>query len=291
MRHHCRKPAEACRQDQARHPADARARHRFPGDDRNRDRDRGAVRRRHAGFRGGRRGTTAHGRQSRRHGDGTAAGRPSMTAHTLIEQEALRRSPEEQREYERREVAAHYEHDPEIFSLVLDSQLTYSTGIFVDPHENLEAAQRRKFAHVRGLLRLRPGDYVFDAGCGWGSILLDVAEHTGARVHGITLSAKQREVALARARARIDVEHIGDVRLEPGSVDAIIFSGSIVHMHDRPAIHRWVARALRPGGRLFISDCYFPVQQRGSRETAATEYILGRTLGYCRPLTLSEGLA
>jgi cyclopropane-fatty-acyl-phospholipid synthase len=220
-----------------------------------------------------------------------------MTAHTLIEQEALRRSPEEQREYERREVAAHYEHDPEIFSLVLDSQLTYSTGIFVGPHENLEAAQRRKFAHVRGLLRLRPGDYVFDAGCGWGSILLDVAEHTGARVHGITLSAKQREVALARARARgiadrvrIDVEHIGDVRLEPGSVDAIIFSGSIVHMHDRPAIHRWVARALRPGGRLFISDCYFPVQQRGSRETAATEYILGRTLGYCRLLTLSEEL-
>jgi len=108
---------------------------------------------------------------------------------------------------------------------------------------------------------------------------------TGAHVHGITLSAKQREVALDRARiraiadrVRIDVAHIGEVELEPESLDAIVFSGSIVHMHDRAGIHRWVARHLKPGGRLFISDCYFPAEQRGSRESDATDYILGRAL-------------
>jgi cyclopropane-fatty-acyl-phospholipid synthase len=163
-----------------------------------------------------------------------------MTAHTVLERDALRRSAAEQREFERREVAAHYEHDPDIFSLVLDSQLTYSTGIFLNAEEDLETAQTRKFAHVRELLRLKPGDAVFDAGCGWGSILLNLAQHTGAQVHGITLSAKQREVALKRARergiadrVRIDVTHIGEVGLAPESVDAIVFSGSIVHMHDR----------------------------------------------------------
>lgn len=218
--------------------------------------------------------------------------------HTLLEREATERSAGEQRDFERAKVAEHYEHDPEIFSLVLDSQLAYSTGIFLRPDEDLEAAQQRKLAHIRTLLRLKPDDRVFDAGCGWGSVLLHLAQHAGAHVHGITLSATQREVALDRARlrgiaerVRIDVTHIGEVELEPGSLDAIVFSGSIVHMHDREGVHRWAARHLRPGGRLFISDCYFPAEQRGSRESDATDYILGRALGYCRLLTLSDELA
>jgi cyclopropane-fatty-acyl-phospholipid synthase len=217
--------------------------------------------------------------------------------HTVLERAASARSAADQRDFERAKVAEHYEHDPEIFSLVLDSQLAYSTGIFLAPDEDLETAQQRKFAHIRALLRLKPGDSVFDAGCGWGSVLLNLAQHAGAHVHGITLSAKQREVALDRARirgvadrVRIDVAHIGEVELDPQSLDAVVFSGSIVHMHDRAGVHRWVARHLKPGGRLFISDCYFPAEQRGSRETEATDYILGRALGYCRLLTLSEEL-
>ena len=219
-------------------------------------------------------------------------------AHTLLEREATERSAAEQREFERARVSQHYEHDPAIFSLVLDSQLAYSTGVFLAPDEDLETAQQRKLAHIAKLLRLQPGDRVFDAGCGWGSVLLHLAQHSGARVHGITLSARQREVALDRAaergvagRVRIDVAHIGEVELEPASLDAVVFSGSIVHMHDRAAIHGWVARHLKPGGRLFISDCYFPAEQRGSRDSDATEYILGRALGYCRLLTLAEELA
>jgi cyclopropane-fatty-acyl-phospholipid synthase len=216
---------------------------------------------------------------------------------TTLEREAQNRSTDEQREFESRQVAAHYEHNPDIFALVLDSQLTYSTGIFRSPGEDLETAQRRKFEHLRELLRIQPGEEVFDAGCGWGSILLDLAEHTDGRFYGVTLSAKQREIALERARqrgvadrVRVEVAHVGDVSLGPNSTNVIIFSGSIVHMHDRDAIHQWVASSLRPGGRLLISDCYFPGQQRGSRDSEATEYILGHTLGYCRLLTLSEEL-
>jgi len=88
--------------------------------------------------------------------------------HTLLERAATERSAADQREFERQQVSQHYEHDPEIFSLVLDSQLAYSTGIFLSPDEDLETAQQRKFAHIRALLRLKPGDRVFDAGCGWG---------------------------------------------------------------------------------------------------------------------------
>lgn len=218
-------------------------------------------------------------------------------ARTRAEREALLRSAAEQREHERQAVAAHYEHSPEIFSMVLDRRLAYATGVFVDPDDDLETAQERKYARIMTKLAIRPGERVLDVGCGWGSNLLYLAQHTQGVFQGITLSAQQREEALARARAwgvadrvRIDVCHVEDLALEANSVDAVLFSGSIVHMHNRPAVHELVGKILKPGGRMLISDCYFPVQERGDRESAATQYIFVEALGYCRLLSLAEEL-
>jgi cyclopropane-fatty-acyl-phospholipid synthase len=221
-----------------------------------------------------------------------------MIGRTRAEREATARSAETQREHERRAVAEHYEHNPEIFSMVLDSRLTYSTGIFARPDEDLEAAQDRKMARIASLVDIQPGERVLDIGCGWGSVLLYLAEHTQGHFHGITLSEKQRAVALDRARqkgvdgrVRIDLRHVEELDLGAESVDVIVFSGSIVHMHNREAVHALVGRALRPGGRVLISDCYFPGRSRGDTDSAATDYIFVRALGYCRLLSLSEELA
>ena len=220
-----------------------------------------------------------------------------MNAVMQAEQQAAVRTHAAQREHERAEVAAHYEHDPAIFSLVLDSQLTYSTGIFLDESDDLETAQRRKFARVRQLLAIRPGEQVLDVGCGWGSILLDLAAHTQAAIRGITLSQQQRSVDLKRAReqglagrVRIDRCHVEDLDLLPESLDVVLFSGSIVHMHNREEIYQLVSEALRPGGRLLVSDCFFPKEARGDRGSDATHYIFVKALGYCQLLTLAQEL-
>jgi cyclopropane-fatty-acyl-phospholipid synthase len=221
-----------------------------------------------------------------------------VETRTLAERQAALRTRAEQREHERAEVAAHYEHDPEIFSLVLDSQLTYSTGIFARPGDDLETAQQRKFAFVARHLAIRPGETVLDVGCGWGSNLLYLAEHPEGSFHGITLSSRQREVALERARqrgtssrVRIDLCHVEELDLPPESIDAVLFSGSIVHMHNREEVHRLVGHVLRPGGRLLISDCHFPRQVRGDRTSSSTQFIFVTALGYCRLLGLAEELA
>ena len=71
----------------------------------------------------------------------------------------------------------------------------------------------------------------------------------------------------------------------------ILFSGSIVHMRNRAEIHQMVNRVLRPGGRVLISDCYFPSQIRGDRASRATDYIFYKTLGYCLLLNLHEEMS
>jgi cyclopropane-fatty-acyl-phospholipid synthase len=71
----------------------------------------------------------------------------------------------------------------------------------------------------------------------------------------------------------------------------VLFVGSIVHMQNREEIYGRVASALRPGGRLLISDCFFPVEVRGDRESSATHFIFFDALGYCRLLNLSGELA
>src|SRR5262249_54275776 len=91
-------------------------------------------------------------------------------------------------------------------------------------------------------------------------------------------------------RISVDLCHVEDLALPPDTVDAVLFSGSIVHMRNREKIHGFVANILRPGGRVLISDCYFPSPVRGNRTSQATNYIFYKTLGYCLLLNLHEEL-
>jgi cyclopropane-fatty-acyl-phospholipid synthase len=217
---------------------------------------------------------------------------------TPAERDAVLRGQNAQREHERKVVAEHYQERAEIFSKVLDRRLAYATGFFERDDEDLETAQARKYALVERWLSIQPGEKVLDVGCGWGSNMLYLAEHTQGRFHGVTLSDKQAEEARRRAqdggvggKVRIDVCHVEDLDLAAESYDCVIFSGSIVHMHNRAEVHEMVGRILRPGGRLLISDCYFPAAERGDRASSATHYIFVTALGYCRLLQLSEELA
>jgi cyclopropane-fatty-acyl-phospholipid synthase len=98
-----------------------------------------------------------------------------------------------------RNVARHYDLDERLYALFLDADRQYSCAYFDTPSSTLDDAQLAKKRHLAAKLRLTPGARVLDVGCGWGGLALYLAEHTGARITGITLSKEQ--LALAQARA------------------------------------------------------------------------------------------
>ena len=87
----------------------------------------------------------------------------------------------------------------------------------------LEEAQTRKLDHLIARACVSKHHTVLDLGFGWGGLSIRLAETIGCRVHGITLSKEQFDLATERVRAR-------------GLSDLITFE--IVDYRDFAAAHR-----------------------------------------------------
>src|SRR5215204_2259703 len=114
---------------------------------------------------------------------------------------------QEQIKLERARVPVHYDHEKQIFEWVLGHRMAYSTGIWLSDDDTLDTAQERKCRIIASRLALGPGSLALDVGCGWGSVLLYLAEHTAAEFHGVTLSTRQRDELLRRTNSRCRRTH------------------------------------------------------------------------------------
>ncbi len=67
-------------------------------------------------------------------------------------------------------ISYHYDLSNAFYQLWLDRDMVYSCAYFETANVSLEAAQQAKFRHLCRKLRLQPGDYLLDVGCGWGGL-------------------------------------------------------------------------------------------------------------------------
>ena len=149
----------------------------------------------------------------------------------------------------------HYDLGNEFYRLWLDREMVYTCGYFPTPDATLEAAQVEKMDLVCRKLRLKPGERVVEAGCGWGSLALFMAERYGVTVRAFNVSAEQiayaRRQALERGLAdRVEfVEE--DYRHVRGTYDAFVSVGMLEHVGapDFPTLGRVIDRSLTDSGR------------------------------------------
>jgi cyclopropane-fatty-acyl-phospholipid synthase len=160
----------------------------------------------------------------------------------------------------RRDAAAvshHYDVSNTFYRLVLGPSLTYSCAVFEDADATLEEAQAAKHELVCQKLGLEEGMRLLDVGCGWGSLLLHAGTQHGVHGVGITISARQAELARERVAEagladRIDIR-LADYRdVRDGPFDAISSIGMFEHvgLSHLGLYFTRLHELLRPQGRL-----------------------------------------
>ena len=101
----------------------------------------------------------------------------------------------------RRNIAAHYDLGNPLFQLFLDDNMMYSSAIFEQENESLEAASTRKLERICEKLRLGPEHRVVEIGTGWGGFALHAASRYGCHVTTTTISREQHDLACARIQS------------------------------------------------------------------------------------------
>jgi arsenite methyltransferase len=109
---------------------------------------------------------------------------------------------------------------------------------------------------------LRPGERVLDLGSGGGIDVLLSAKRVGPTGRAFGVDMTDEMLALAQANARdagaTNVEflkgHIESLPLPTESIDVVISNCVVNLAADKTAVFAEIARVLRPGGRIGISD-------------------------------------
>ena len=174
----------------------------------------------------------------------------------------------------KKNISYHYDLGNDFYRLWLDETMTYSSAIFENPQESLEAAQRRKYASMVDQMGARPGDHVLEIGCGWGGFAEYAAKERGLRVTCLTISQAQHDYAAARiAQAglsdRVEIK-LQDYRDERGTYDGIASIEMFEAVGERywPVYFQTLRDRLKPGRNatlqiITIADDRWQAYRRG----------------------------
>jgi SAM-dependent methyltransferase len=124
---------------------------------------------------------------------------------------------------------------------------------------------------------VRPGETVLDLGSGAGIDLLLAAQKVGSE--GKVIGVDMTDEMIARARANVaaagyaNVEvrkgYIEELPVEDSSVDLVISNCVLNLSPDKARVFSEIARVLKPGGRLRVSDIVAEDLPQWARESAA----------------------
>ena len=189
-------------------------------------------------------------------------------------------------------IKLHYDLGNDFYSLWLDNEsMQYTCAYFNEDGLSLEAAQRAKMDHICRKLRLRPGQRVIEAGCGWGGFALYMAREYGVKVRAWNISHEQVSFATERVRSAGLSDRVSfiedDYRNIHGECDAFVSVGMLEHVgpENYNALGTVIDSCLTPNGLGLIHSI------GRNRPEAMNGWIERRIFPGAQPPSLGEMMA
>jgi cyclopropane-fatty-acyl-phospholipid synthase len=158
-------------------------------------------------------------------------------------------------------ISHHYDVSNRFYELILGPSMTYTCAVYPDADASLETAQATKYDLVARKLALEPGMRLLDVGCGWGGMVMHVAEKYGVKALGVTLSRQQAEwaqkaIAERGLADRAEVRFLDYRDVPESNFDAVSSIGLTEHIGRRQlgSYFTRLGEKLRPEGRL-LNHC------------------------------------
>jgi cyclopropane-fatty-acyl-phospholipid synthase len=154
--------------------------------------------------------------------------------------------------------AQHYEIPAAFFVLVLGPQRKYSSCLYDDGAETLEAAEERALEVSAEHAKLADGQRILELGCGWGSLSLWMARHyPSAKITSVSNSNSQRESIMSVARgwglSNLDVVTADMNDFHPvGRFDRVVSVEMFEHMANWQPLLERMRDCLERDGRMFM---------------------------------------
>jgi cyclopropane-fatty-acyl-phospholipid synthase len=152
----------------------------------------------------------------------------------------------------------HYDLGNEFYEMWLDERMVYTCAYYEDTDATLAEAQLAKLDHVCRKLELEPGQDVIEAGSGWGTLAMHMAEHYGVNVKAYNNSHEQVSYAREKAAARGLGDRVkfieDDYRTISDQCDVFVSVGMLEHvgLRNYHGLGKLINRCLKPTGRGLI---------------------------------------
>lgn len=159
-------------------------------------------------------------------------------------------------------VAAYYDATQFFYSRFWSSSALHY-GFWYEGTKSLAEAIVNTNKFVADVLEVNSQDLVLDAGCGVGGTSLYIAESTGARVEGITLSDVQLAIArksaaksAANGLLNFSRQDYNSTIFEDSSFSKLFGIESICHANRKSIFLAEAYRLLKPRGRITVVDAF-----------------------------------
>jgi len=151
-------------------------------------------------------------------------------------------------------------------------------GLWYSGTRSLAEAITNTNSFVVRALNVGPQDVLLDAGCGVGGTSRFIAEATGARVEGVTLSSKQVKVAnaLAAKSAAASLLHFSlidycNTEFDDASFSKIVAIESVCHTQSKSRFLQEARRLLGRHGQVAVVDAFLAKDELSADEQEVYE--------------------